>query len=124
MFHGAGPGRPKGLRNKQTMEQRAFAEAVCYGLDGMGREAFIAFTAQRLFAGALPPSVEQLIYFYLLGKPVERVEVQDMTGSLGQLTPEQLEQRALQLAQLARQLPNEISSPLSERDEGTDSSVH
>ena len=73
------PGRPKGIPNKIALAQRQFAEAVCYGPDGLNREQgkkeFAMFIRQQMLAGELPPIVFQTLIFYLLGKPQERIEI-------------------------------------------------
>lgn len=98
MFTGPGPGRPKGLKNKQTSEQRKFAEEVCYGRDGKGRQEFVDMVRLQLLTGTLPQGVYALLLYYLLGKPVERVEVRALPADYSDMTAEQLRERALQIA--------------------------
>src|ERR1044071_390853 len=59
---------------------------------------------QRIIFQELPPAVECRLWDYAYGKPVERVEVKDTSDSLEHLTVEQLEARALFLADLARRI--------------------
>lgn len=75
----------------------------------------------RISLGELPPAVECKLWEYAYGKPIDRVEVKDTTPSLGQLTAEQLEERALRLAQLARQMREQGQS---EKDDQTQAAVH
>ena len=58
----------------------------------------------RVLLGDLPPAVECLLYHYAYGKPVERLEVEDTTPTVDNMSPEQCEQRALFLAGLARKM--------------------
>jgi hypothetical protein len=77
----------------------------------------------------LPPAVECKLWDYAYGKPVERMEVKDTTSTLSTLTPEQLEERALRLAALAKSLrgtkdtPQTHESPLLSPEE-SETSVH
>lgn len=58
----------------------------------------------RIVTGELPPQIEALLYHYAEGKPVDRVEVRDVTTDLEELTAAQLEARALHLADMARRM--------------------
>lgn len=64
----------------------------------------------RITLGTLPPAVECLIHYYAHGKPVERVEVKDTSDPLDDFNAEQLEERALRLLEVARQLRTNESS--------------
>ena len=59
---------------------------------------------RRIVMDELPPAVEVLLYHYAHGKPVERVEVKDTTDPLEDFTPEQLEERAARLLEIAQAL--------------------
>src|SRR6185295_14883674 len=48
---------------------------------------------RRIITDSLPPAVEQLLYYYGHGKPVDRIEVKETGADLSELTPAQLEQR-------------------------------
>lgn len=72
----AGPGRPKGLKNKATLQQREVAEMVLGKRDSPEFQQFIASQRTQLLAGILPPAILQLWLYYLLGKPKETVDVQ------------------------------------------------
>ena len=64
-----GPGRPKGVSNKATIEARqACAELV-------DDPAYRATLKARLVAGTLSPAVECLIWYYAKGKPKEQLDV-------------------------------------------------
>jgi len=100
----AGRGRPKGVLNRQTVEQRAFAERVCYGQDGRGKREFELHIHTLLMANSLPMGVFQLILFYLLGKPVERVHLQTDAADYSAYTSEELADKARALTLAAQAL--------------------
>ena len=66
---------------------------------------------RRVLTDSLAPAVECKLYEYAYGKPVERVQVEDITPQLGELTIEQLEQRAMMLATMARKLRQQEEGP-------------
>lgn len=85
---------------------------------------------RRIIMDELPAAVECKLMEYAWGKPIERVEVEDKTlrpDQLSTASPEQIEQRALFLANLARQLRMNDAVP-AESSDGEDpaepSSVH
>ena len=94
----AGKGRPKGRLNNQTLEQRAFAARVCYGQDGQGKKDFEEHCRKALLAGSLPPGIQLLIFHYLLGRPVERIELKTDEREFEALTTEQIRARAMAIA--------------------------
>lgn len=59
---------------------------------------------RRIITDSLPPAVEQLLYYYANGKPVDRIEVKEAPMDLTEMSPEQLEAHATRLATLARKL--------------------
>lgn len=65
-----------------------------------------ASIVQRIRLGTLPPAVEIAMYHYAEGKPVERVEMNDLTprGELRDMTPAELEARAMTLCEMARRV--------------------
>ena len=70
---GPGPGRPKGVPNKATVE----VKRICTELveDPDYRQRFRA----RMVAGKLPPMVEAMTWYYAFGKPKEQI---DLTASV------------------------------------------
>lgn len=64
---------------------------------------------RRILADTLPPAVECKLYEYAFGKPVDKVEFKDTTNDLGELSTEELEAKAIRLAELARKLRGEES---------------
>jgi hypothetical protein len=68
---------------------------------------------RRIIMDELPPAVEVLLYHYAHGKPVERMEVKDVTDPLEDFTAEQCQERAEKLLDLARQL-KEAETPVEE----------
>jgi hypothetical protein len=74
---------------------------------------------RRIVMDELPAAVECMMWDRAHGKAVERVEVKDTTDRLEGLSAEQLEQRALFLADVAHQLRSEMAS-----GDGREGSVH
>lgn len=123
MFHGPGPGRPKGLQNKQTREQKEFAQRVLYGqsLSAEGKREFEQWVRAKFYAGLLPDSVMKLIFFYLLGKPVEHVELNvNESAELAGLSKEDLKQRARELYLEAERIAD-ASKNVHSKENGADS---
>lgn len=75
----------------------------------------------RVLSGTLPPAVEAMIWDRAYGKPVKRIEVKDTTNALEALTVEQLEERALFLAGLARRMRQESNE---EQMKGSSETLH
>lgn len=59
---------------------------------------------RRIETDTLPAAVECKLYEYAYGKPVDRVEVKDVTANLEEMSSEELESRAMALATLARRM--------------------
>ena len=96
----AGPGRPKGLRNKITLQQRHVAEMV-FGTPGTPEfDEFVAAERKAALDGTMHPGVKTLWMNYLLGKPVERVEVKEVENDFSDLTPEQVAERSIAVARV------------------------
>lgn len=108
MFHGPGPGRPKGLKNKTTSEQRRFAEQVV-GTEGTPeREEFVKAMRAQLLSGVMAPAVANTILFWWLGKPTERIEIQEAPPDYNDLTADELRERSLAVAkQIVQLTPSE-----------------
>ena len=62
-------GRPKGSKNRQTLEAEAFARGI------VESSAYRASLEARVEAGSLPPGVETMLWHYAYGKPKESLEV-------------------------------------------------
>lgn len=94
------------------MTARAFCKEI---LDSRQyRESLL----RRIITDSLPPAVEQLLYYYANGKPVERVEVKETTTDFSSLSPAQIEARLLHLAQIARRMQtpktNDVAVPATD----------
>lgn len=76
--------------------------AFCLAL--LGSREFRQFIVNGITLGDLPTPIMLRIIDHAWGKPVERVEVKDTSDALESLTPEQLESRALRLAEMARSI--------------------
>lgn len=59
---------------------------------------------RRIITDSLPPAVEQLLYYYANGKPVDRIEVRDVPADLSEVPIDQLEAHLGKLAAVARKL--------------------
>lgn len=76
---GPGPGRPKGVPNKATIEIKAIARGL------LEDEAYRVSLRRRLLAGKAS-RVETLLYHYAYGVPKQSVEIEakgDLNLSLG-----------------------------------------
>lgn len=80
----------------ETLSGRAFAEAV------LRSEEFRLYIVEGLSERDLPPAVLCRLIDHGWGKPVDHLEVKDTTAKLEDLSVEDLEQRAMKLAELAR----------------------
>jgi len=89
--------------NLATTDPRTFALEILSSYQY--RESIL----RRILVDDLPPAVETLLLHYAFGKPTERVEVKDVTP-IESLTSEQLEDKALQLAQMARRMREQMRS--------------
>jgi hypothetical protein len=78
------------------------AEAFCRSI--INSREYRDSLRRRIVMDELSPSVENLIYFYAYGKPVDRVEVTDKTRKFESASVEELEQRGLALLDMARKL--------------------
>ena len=68
-------GRTKGTLNKATVEAKAMARKL------LERPKYLKQTMKRLDAGELPTGIEQMLWYYLFGKPKEQLE-SHYTGTL------------------------------------------
>jgi hypothetical protein len=89
-----GPGRPKGVPNKVTIE----AKEACGRL--VDDPAYRSKLKHRLIRGKLAPVLEAMLWHYAKGKPVERVELKDVTD-VDHLTYEQKVARLRELVEQA-----------------------
>lgn len=64
----AGPGRPKGSRNKASIEIAAVARNL------LESRAYKASLKKRLIEGKAP-HMEPILFYYAYGKPVDRIEL-------------------------------------------------
>jgi len=89
-----GPGRPKGLKNKATVEIQAFSREI------LGDPVYQASLRERLAAGKAP-HMETLLHHYAYGQPVKRVElsatVDDRREGYRKMTDNDIQARALEL---------------------------
>jgi hypothetical protein len=91
VFHGPGPGRPKGSTNANRREVREIAREI------VDDPVYRAALKMRVMLGEAT-HMEPLLWHYAHGKPVERVEVRDTTNDFDGLTAEQLRREAMEIA--------------------------
>ena len=65
----AGKGRPKGAKNRATVEAKAFWTGI------VTDQAYVKKLQERFRNGTVPPAVETMAWYYAAGKPKERVEL-------------------------------------------------
>ena len=68
-------GRAKGTPNKSTLAGREFAQRLVNDPD------YLASVEARAKAGKLQPGIEQMIWYYAIGKPRESLELSGNIGS-------------------------------------------
>jgi len=93
--------RPSEPTPAQILDERdptAFCKKI------LDSREFRQYIMNGIVLGDIPPAVMCRVIDHAWGKPVERVEVRDTTNELEAVTPEQLESRALRLAEMARSI--------------------
>lgn len=96
--NGRAGGSPNGATVRMSKEGREFCKKILEGGE------YLESLMRRIKADTLPMGIEQLLYFYAYGKPVENIDVtvneapQDLSG----MTEEELAQRAELLARVVR----------------------
>jgi hypothetical protein len=65
-----GPGRPKGVPNKKTVEAKTF----CAGI--VTDPIYQLRVRERALKGELPPALEAMLWAYCFGKPKDETHVQ------------------------------------------------
>ena len=109
------PGQPE-PETRVPLEKltgKKFSQAVLNSIE------FRTYILNSLTLGVLPPQVLCRLMDHGWGKPVDYLEVKDTTNQLEDMTVEQLEERAMYLAEVARTLRRRSSE-----DEPTLESVH
>lgn len=95
-------GRPKGAKNRGTIEAKAFCFDIVH--DPLYQESVRA----RARAGQLPGAVETMLWYYAAGKPKETLDVVSVDATrLAQMPAEDLallKQKALEAQELIASL--------------------
>jgi len=114
------PRRPDApVPKAKKLTAKAFSEEI------LNSDEYRSALLCRILMHTLPPQIESLLYHYAYGKPVEHVEVKDVTDPLEEFSAEQCEKRALQLLEVARQLRAQESLSNDDDEEATDrTAVH
>jgi len=88
----SGTPEPTIPRKRLTLLQQN--EAKSFALEIVRSEEYRHSVRVRAQAGTLPPAIEQMIWYYAYGKPVDKIQVVDPRAGLGDMTPEELSERA------------------------------
>lgn len=99
------------------LSAKKFSEAV------LNSPEFHRYVVNSLSLGDIPPAIITRMMDYAWGKPVEKLELKDTTNPLEELRVDQLEARALYLANLARQMRESVPK-LPAEDDAPPSSIH
>ena len=104
---------PSGAPDVPPLSAKFTARDFCRGV--LNSPEYRQSLRNRIILGELPSAIECMIWDRAAGKVVEKVEIKDMTDPLDDCSVEQLEDRALRLLAIARQLRvAEESEPASE----------
>ena len=103
-------GKPKGAVSaaqvRMSKEGREFCKAI------LDDPEYVASLKRRLMADTLPMGIEQLLYYYAYGKPVENIDVtvNEAPQDLSSFTEDELAERAELLARVVRaeKIKNEV----------------
>lgn len=77
-------GRPRGSKNKATLEAKAFWSMAIHDPE------YQALLLERLKHGLLPPAIETMGWYYASGKPTETVQMLVSPQRLAALDPDAL----------------------------------
>ncbi len=89
-------------------------EAKTFARDILRSEKYKKTLRVRAENGTLPAAVEQMLWHYAYGKPVEQIEVRGLGADLSALSEEELAQRAEILAVGLRLVKGRREDPASE----------
>lgn len=104
------------VKNTEALSLKDFCRAI------LNSAEYRASVLSRIMLGELPAQVEVMFYHYAGGKPTEHVEVKTVHNELEDLRVDQLEERALYLANLARQM--RLSATKDSAEDDASSSIH
>jgi hypothetical protein len=129
-----GPGRPKGSKNippkkKKSLRDLFYSSSERYTEVSINKARQLAAEIlededykenlkRRAVNGVLSPAIEQMLWYYLFGKPLEKIAVLDATeDSLESLTDAELTLRAKELHEIATEVMvknQELEEPSSD----------
>lgn len=104
----ADPQQPGTVTQVTVKSFRLTAKAFCKEI--LDSRQYRESLLRRIITDSLPPAVEQLLYYYANGKPVDRIEVRETPADLSELTPVELESRIARLAKVARDLQTKTTN--------------
>ncbi len=101
---GAKRGRPAGARSASSLEKNREAAEFCKRIIYDPR--YQANLLERARAGALPPQMEALLFYFVFGKPTEKVEISapELTKPLENLSEAELATRTAALMDRIRDM--------------------
>lgn len=99
-----GVGRPGGARNKSSVEKNREAAEFCKRIIYDPR--YQSNLLERARAGVLPPQMEALLFYFVFGKPTEKVEISapDLAKPLENLSEAELAKRTASLMERIRDM--------------------
>lgn len=120
-----GANEPGAERQERPLRKQSIRE-FCKGI--LESQEYRDSIVRRIMFDALPAQIEQLIYYYAEGKPIERLEVDsNPSGRFENLTSAEVEAKAAHLWQLSRtirQLEERRAQGQQGESEETSSAVH
>lgn len=90
------PGRPRGSHNRAIAGAREIARAL------VTRPDYVKSLETQLDTGTCPPGIQQMLWAYAYGKPLEKVEIIAENRRYHELTDEELQARYLLLGKKLR----------------------
>jgi hypothetical protein len=113
-----GLGRPKGVKNKATIQAREIAQSLT-----TGDPEYLERLRQRVRSGRCPPAIEQMLWAYAHGRPVERIEVTGAVQHNHDVLAIALRELPLEQLQAYRAANAAIEAKMRELQAGTSSEV-
>jgi len=89
-------GRPFGAKTRAREQKMSMAAELAAKI--VDSPEYFASLQHRAHTGTLPPGIEILLWYYRFGKPVNKVEVNHSESRHADLPPEELAERARELA--------------------------
>lgn len=81
---------------------RLTIKAFCQGI--IDSDEYRQSILRRIYLDSLPAQIETLFYHYAGGKPVEHIEIKDVSDDVDEMSVEQCEAEARRLLEVAQEL--------------------